>query len=1082
VAIAEVRIDLLGGFTVSVGHARVPDDAWRLRKAKTLVKLLALAPAHQLPWERVGETLWPDRDASAVRNNLHQALRAAREALSSTGVDGREVLRLRDGIVTFADEAEVVVDVERWVAAVERARTSDDLDAYVAAARRYPGELLPEDRYEPWADAPRDALRDLHSSLLLELAQRLRERGDALAAIEVLRRLLTHHELHEPARRELMVLLADTGRRQEALAAYGTLREALRRTLEADPDPETRRLYRRLLAGSVEERAGGGGPEPLGARHGSDRRDNLPAALSSFVGRDREVDVVERLLGRTRLLTLTGVGGAGKTRLALEVARRQVPAFRHGVWLVDLAPASEPSQVPQAVAETLRLELPERAASVPAIAEQLADTRLLLLLDNCEHLITACAELVAELLRACPEVVVLTTSREALRVDGEVAWRVPSLALPDLHRLPEHTALGRQAAVQLFLERATAVEPRFELTPRNAPTVAELCVRLDGMPLALELAAARVRMLSPAQILERLGEALDVLGGGSRAGLSRQHTLTATLDWSHDLLDAPAQVAFRRLAVFAGSFALEAAEHVCGADPLDPSQVLGLLGRLVDQSLVIVQPHGNVARYRLLEIVRQYAGERLADADEHGTIEQRHRDWYRRWVEAHDPERAAAGEGPLHHYDVEHDNLRAALRTALTADPETALRLATSLWRFWLARGHFAEGRRWLEAALEADPADSELRARGLLAVAVLDMRYATGLARLERIATEIVDIHRRVADEAGLAQALHLAAVLLWTAHRTAEAVDRLDASCELARSLGADHLLAAATHTHGVIELSRGRPTVAQGLFATCVGLLADLDTPSGGFLPAISVGFSVEWDEGRRPRLTFEETLVMGHRLHHGSAAAHVRFSQAWAARAAGDLDAAIGFAEQSIAGFVAQRWEYGIAVAHNLLGNLHRAAGASGAARRHLETSLQVRARLRDRRATGVTLGSLGLLAAAEGDAAEAQRYLRRALELFVRTEDGFGEAGTLLNLGVAALRGGDLDGARSLLERVHDLRGSPGMRRTSGWVAVMLAEIADRQGDTRRAAECLARARATFEGLDERMGLDHCEQVEPLRAG
>jgi predicted ATPase/DNA-binding SARP family transcriptional activator len=1079
-----LRIELLGGFAVGIDGRWLGEEAWRLRKAKSLVKLLALAPRHRMAWEQLGEALWPQKDAAAMRNNFHQTLRAARDAIESAGLDGREALRLCDSVVSFGEGLEVTVDVDEFIAAAGRAQRTGATEDYRTAAGLYAGELLPEDRYEDWADAARTALKEQHATVLLELVRRHRERDEAKAAIDVLYVLLGHDELHEGARRELMELLAESGRRQESLAEYEKLREKLRRSLEADPDPETRRLYRRLLAGSVEE-PGSAGPDgpltaegPLAAEAVSERANNLPAPASSFVGREREIIEVERLLASTRLLTLTGVGGSGKTRLALEVARRQLGGPDHGVWLVDLAPTSDDDGVPRALAEALGIELPERGAPVPAIAARLVPRQLLLVLDNCEHLIAACAELVAALLRSCPDVAVLTTSREALRIEGEVAWRVPSLALPDLRRLPRPTALAQQAAVQLFCERAAAAHPGFQLTARNAATVAELCVRVDGMPLALELAAARVRMLSPAQILTRLAEALDLQAGGSRAAPSRQRSLRATLDWSHDLLDEAERVTFRRLSVFAGSFALEAAEHVCGGEPLTSDEVIGLLGRLVDQSLVITEPRGEVARYRLLEIVRQHAAERLDESGERAAIEQRHRDWYRGWAEDNDPERAAAaGEGALHHFDIEHDNLRSALRSALANEPEAALRLATSLWRFWLARGHFAEGRRWLEDALEADPAPSALRARGLIAITVLDFRYVVDPERLGKVAHEVVDIHRGLDDAEALAQAYHLAAITLWTVHRGEEAAERLDRADTQAGRLGANHLLAAIAHTRGVMVLSQGRPVDARSHFDGCGALLTDVEAPDRGFFPAISIGFSVEWDEDR-PRAVFEETLVSGHRLDAGPAAAYLRFSQAWAARAAGDLDAAIAHATDSVEGFAAAGWDYGVALADNLLGSLLRLAGDPPAAHRHLDRSLLLRARLGDRRATGVTLGALGLAAAADGDQTGAHRHLWRALELFERIEDGFGTAGTLLNLGVVALRAGDLDTARPRLEQVGELRDAPGGRRPVGWAAVMLAEIAHRREETEAAAEHLAEARALFSGIGEHMGLAHCQRLEP----
>lgn len=1066
-----VRVHLLGGFAVSVGGRPVADDAWRLRKAKGLVKLLALAPGHQLHREQVCELLWPERGPQAARNNFHQALHAARGAFATGGADARDVLVLRDELVAL--HARASVDVDEFGAAAEQARIGGDPQSYLAAVERYRGELLPEDRYEHWAGAPREALRRQYVALLVDLAGMYRQRGATGAAIEALRTAIADDALHEPAHRALMRVLADSGRRHEALAQYESLRDALRQEAEADPDPETRRLYRQLLAGSVER--GGEDTEtlmtPTAPAH------NLPLAASSFVGRERELDEVARLLRRTRLLTLTGVGGAGKTRLALEVAGRQLGGFEYGVWLVDLAPLSDPELVPHAVAGVLGLELPERNPPVPALVAQLAGRHILLLLDNCEHLIDVCAELVEALLHACQRLTILATSREALRVEGELAWRVPSLALPDLARLPEVADLARQASVRLFCERAAAVAPDFRLDERNARAVAELCVRLDGMPLALELAAARIGLLSPQQILDRIGEALSVLGSGNRARLTRQRTLEATLDWSHELLSFAERVLFRRLATFAGSFTLEAVEHIAGAEPLGRRQVLELLGRLVDKSLVVVERHGDATRYRLLETVRQYARERLRDAGEGALLEDLHREWYADYAETHDPERAAAaaGEEALHSFDAEHDNLRAALRVALDRAPEAALRLATSQWRFWLARGHFAEGRRWLDAALGTNPAPSGLRARGLVAAAVLDMRSGDP-SRLEGIAAEIVAIHQGMGDTVALAQALHLASIIRWTVERWADAEAGLADAGALAERSGAPHIVAAAQHALGVIALGRGRPADANRHFEASRTLLGQVPVSTRGFFPGITVGFPLEWDAPDQPRIVFEETIVLGHRLDAEPATAFVPFSQAWAARAAGDTEHAVALAEESAAGFRRLGWRYGEALAHNHLGCLHRLRGEYEVAREHLEHSLHLRESLRDRRATGVTLGALGLLAAAEGDDRGAQHFLGTALELFERIEDRFAAAGTLLNLGVVALRQGDLDSARPLLEQVSGLRSAPGLRLPSGWIAVMLAEIAERQGDDERAAVLVAQARETFERLGEQVGLEYCARL------
>src|SRR5918912_25551 len=343
---------------------------------------------------------------------------------------------------------------------------------------------------------------------------------------------------------------------------------------------------------------------------------NLPSALSSFVGREEELTEVKRLLEHNRLLTLTGSGGCGKTRLALAAASEVVEGFEDGVWMVELASLAEPSLVPQAVASTLGVRERPGSSLNEALSDYLRTRKLLLILDNCEHLIEACAELAEAWLHSCPGLRLLATSREALGITGEIAWPVPSLSLPDLRRLPDIESLYRYESARLFVERTAAVRPNFTLTQQNAPAVAQVCYRLDGIPLAIELAAARMKVLSVEEISGRLGDSFGLLAAGSRTALPRQRTLHATMDWSHELLGRKERVLFRRLSVFASGFTLEAAESVCAGEELQRDEVLELLSGLVDKSLVVAQDPDGTARYRLLETIRQYGREKLEEAGE----------------------------------------------------------------------------------------------------------------------------------------------------------------------------------------------------------------------------------------------------------------------------------------------------------------------------------------------------------------------------------------------------------------------------------------------------------------------------------
>src|ERR687893_231287 len=339
-----------------------------------------------------------------------------------------------------------------------------------------------------------------------------------------------------------------------------------------------------------------------------------PRRLRAARSLEKELAEVERLLRDSRLLTLTGSGGCGKTRLALAAARELSEGFEEGVWLVELAPLADPSLVAQAVAATLGVREQPGRSLTEMLSGYLGSKKLLLVLDNCEHLVGACAELAEALLRSCPELCVLATSREALGITGEVAWPVPSLSLPDLRRLPGIGSLPQYEAARLFVERAVAVRPDFALTEQNASAVAQVCYRLDGMPLAIELAAARTTVLSVEEVADRLDDCFRLLSAGGRTAMPRQHSLHATMDWSHELLGREERSLFRRLSVFTGSFSLEAAESVCIGEDAERDEVLGLLSNLLDKSLVVAREEGGETRYRLLETIRQYGREKLEES------------------------------------------------------------------------------------------------------------------------------------------------------------------------------------------------------------------------------------------------------------------------------------------------------------------------------------------------------------------------------------------------------------------------------------------------------------------------------------
>jgi predicted ATPase/DNA-binding SARP family transcriptional activator len=843
-------IELLGAFRVRVGGEVIAAEVWRRRKVRSLVKLLALAHGYRLHREQLMEHLWPDADPQAALNSLHQTLYLARRILEPSGAARAHYLLLQDEIVTLGPPELVWVDVVAFEAAAAQAYQRQDPAFYHAALELYAGELLPEDRYEEWASARRTALHQEYLSLLRDLARLAEARADYALAIATHHKALAADPADEELHRELMRLYALSGARQQALRQYQALREALRRELDVDPAPESQRLYQAILVGRFGEHEGprAQADAPVSALSGPPApRHNLPIALTSFVGREREIAEVQRILATTRLLTLAGPGGCGKTRLAIETAAAMLPAYRDGVWLVELAALADPALVPQSVAAALGVREAPGQPLTETLTAALRSKQLLLVLDNCEHLIAACAHLAEALLRACPEVRILATSREPLHVPGEVIWLVPALSLPDPRRLPPLADLLQYEAIQLLVERARAIVPSFQVTDQHAAALTQICARLDGMPLAIELAAARVNMLTLEQLATRLDDSFRLLSSGSRTALSRQQTLRATLDWSYDLLTEREQALLRRLAVFAGGFTLEAAEAVCAGAGLEAGDVLDLLARLVAKSLVVAEQQGALARYRLLETVRQYSAAKLRATDEETTVRTRHLDWYLALAMRADPHLRGPQQGQwLSMLQQERDNLRAALEWSLAdlkpQDPrhqtrgeplpaasspgshspgpldrqELGLRLARALTWFWYLDGGLSEGRAWFEHALASidELERSWARAMALYGAGVIALHQGdltSARARLEASST----LWREVGEPHELAMALFVLSVAAVNQGDDGAALACLEESLELFRASGDQQYYALSLMHMGDVALRRGEWAAARSRY---------------------------------------------------------------------------------------------------------------------------------------------------------------------------------------------------------------------------------------------------------------------------
>jgi predicted ATPase/DNA-binding CsgD family transcriptional regulator len=764
-----------------------------------------------------------------------------------------------------------------------------------------------------------------------------------------------------------------------------------------------------------ELRVGDGTVTPLRA---AVARHSLPVALTSFVGRERELGELGEALAGTRLLTLTGAGGCGKTRLALRVASEVVDRFPGGVWWVELAPVADQELVGAALAEALGVRPLPGVTELQAACAYLASRRALVILDNCEHLLAACAETAEALLVSGRDVVVLATSRAPLGVGGETDWRVPPLSLPAVGAEGSGESLAGSDAVSLFVERARKVRPGFGLSDENAASVAQVCGELDGLPLAIELAAARVRMLSVGQIAAGVSDRFRLLTGGPRTASERQRTLRASVDWSHDLLSGDERALLRRLAVFTGGFTLDAVERVCAGEEVERARVLDLLGSLVDQSLVIAQERDASVRYQLLESVRQYGLEQLAEGGEEDTLRGRHRDLFLALAEQAAPQLETGHQREwLELLDPEAANLAAAIDYALGSDPRLALRFCAALYRWWWIRGRFTEaehahsrsldvcrdGERALRGralfsraslavetgqhavaaahatealALAEDSGDKKTagRARLLLGAAAQFWDPRAGRAELARA----VELARAADDQWALVTAMQVTALTYMYQHDHTPAARANDQVAGLAERLGDPYHVSRRWFFVWWIAISEGRfPEARDAIERMRAAVEGVVDPVVQAFAEAGLAIMDIWQGEAERAlerlHVQLEHTLKLG----AGVVVPLLLAAMAWAELAAGRLEQARGRLE-GLVSLVEGRDAYSTSWALYLLAEVRRLLPDSAAEATALKAQAsgeRIGNRLYETRARL----TLGRLAAARGDWTAAQQHVLAHLD-------------------------------------------------------------------------------------------------------
>ncbi|MGH3901975.1 MAG: ATP-binding protein [Pseudonocardiaceae bacterium] len=793
---------------------------------------------------------------------------------------------------------------------------------------------------------------------------------------------------------------------------------------------------------------------------------NLPGELTSFVGRRAELARIGDSLERARLLTLTGSGGCGKTRLALQTAADTMDRHPDGVWWVELARLEDATLVPAAVIGALGLrEVPGRTL-LDTLIEHLRARRTLVVLDNCEHLLAACAELADALLRTCASLTILATSRAPLGVPGEITWRVPSMSLPAEPRRKLIEAMRLSDAVSLFIDRATQVHPNFAITAANAPAVAQICHDLDGIPLAIELAAARVRVLAPAQIARALSDRFRLLTGGARTVMPRHQTLAASIDWSHDLLDDGERAVLRRLSVFAGGWTLDAAEQVCSGKGIDRYDVLDLVTGLIDKSLITTDDQGPQTRYRLLETVRQYATARLVDAGEVDDLRDRHLAYHLGLVETAEPQVVGAGRDDpvLHSLATELPNLRAALDRAAATDPNAGLRLVDALTLFWLFTGRYREGDTAYARALDAASEEPTplhgrvLAGRGNLAVFGGAYEAASGWAQAA------LKIGETCGDLWAQGRAYNVLG-LMTSFGDPAGGRALLERSVQLATQAGDDWCRTSASWILALAwafqdEFDAARP-VHDAAYATATRL---------GYRRGFALHwFSLGWQAAFQGRLDEARGLLarsvaasdeVGDPIPSGFANSFMAYTQL----ACGDTELAYSLASETLGRVLETGAGMPSGIAHQMLGRTEMALGELFAARKHLERAVEVE------RISGMVnpltwhLTTLGTLERIAGNLTAAQSHADEALEVAQRLGSGFMQASAERLLGRLALTAGETTEAERYAYDALDRLGAKGFAIDIPECLDVLAAVAAAQESFEEAARLLGAAAAGREQL------------------
>ncbi|OJU64179.1 MAG: hypothetical protein BGO01_18815 [Armatimonadetes bacterium 55-13] len=1012
-----LTIQLLGPMHVQVGGKALPP--LRSRKAYWLLALMTLRANRPVQRVWLASMLWPDAEQGKALANLRTVMSELRKALG----EEKERLHPGDHQTVYLNLEGAHVDLREFDKAIQNG-TSEDL---LKAVGLYTGALL-EGCSEEWAIPERDARERECLNALQRLGDAALQAGDPRGSLTWYARASAMDPWSDAARRGMMEALAQDGDVNEALQVYRSYADLLRGEANAVPDERTTALYQRLRSKARKPVNG----EPIaqvavvGIQEGY-----LPVPITELVGREDERDEVVTLLRRSRLVTLLGVGGIGKTRLAIAIGSRARDEFTDGVWFVPLDTTTEGSQIPVRVAGAMGLMESNHDGWLNTVEGHVRDKRLLIILDNCEHLLDTCATVVTRLLAASRGIRILTTSREAVGIPGEAVWAVPSLAAPDPRQLPDgattlQRVLSSYEAIQLFEERAREANRGFALASANAREVAEICFRLEGVPLAIELAATRVRSMTVGQILERLNDHMGLLT--TRSSGSRQTALSSTLNWSYELLSEAEQTLFRRLSLFVGGWTAEAARQVGGDDGQGADEIADLLASLVEKSLVVLRETRQGVRYRYLEMVRQFAAAKLEAFAERELIESRFLRWCGELTEELERGIGRPDQGLcFERIEADLDNFCFAMEGG-SQTPENideCLRIAGNLWLFWNRKGQLTRGKRYIDLVLERDieRRPTSHRAKALYGSGNLIGSADDPQARTQ-LSEESLEIYRELGDSAGIVGCLRSLGNAAFLGDDFPSARHHFSEALRVSREI---------SDTRGIAH--------AAGSLALVAEELCELE-----FAESL-------WEEAVELARTSGEMNILAWGLQHLGRNRQDREEYA----------AAKACYEEALT--VSQSVEFNAVTVSSLdgLALIADAQGDYSLAREYVAESLRISGRIGDLHGTSIWLRTLGSVAFHEGDLDSAETSFTESLEL-VRKHGGRRDlALTLSDLGRLELVRGKVELARSRFEESLDLCRQTNFTRGIAMGLDNLGALSMREGEAAWAVTLWACASGLREG-------------------